>query len=81
MTLCAALLLPAPLTACQQPPPTPGFAAHHEEPAPADRAAAAALEQHRIVDTVTADLNTHCPHTWSRTRDAWLKDLPPLLRA
>lgn len=62
--LCAALLLPAPLTACQQPPPTPGFAAHQEEPAPADRAGAAVLKQHRIAETVTADLNAYLdlPH-------------------
>ncbi|MFD5622356.1 DUF4344 domain-containing metallopeptidase [Streptomyces yangpuensis] len=62
--LCTALLLTAPLTACQQPPQPTEFAAHHEEPAPADRAAAAVLKQHRITETVTADLNTYLdlPH-------------------
>ncbi|WP_053705842.1 DUF4344 domain-containing metallopeptidase [Streptomyces sp. WM6373] len=63
-TLCAALLLTAPLTSCQHPAPAKGFALRREEPAPADREIATLLDRHRITQTVTADLNTYLdlPH-------------------
>ncbi|MET9636054.1 DUF4344 domain-containing metallopeptidase [Streptomyces virginiae] len=63
-TLCAALLLTAPLTSCQHPAPAKGFTLRREEPAPADREIATLLDRHRITQTVTADLNTYLdlPH-------------------
>ncbi|MEW2584225.1 DUF4344 domain-containing metallopeptidase [Streptomyces virginiae] len=62
--LCTALLLTAPLTACQQPPLARGFIPRHEKPAPVDREIATLLDRHHVTETVTTDLNTYLdlPH-------------------
>lgn len=66
-------------------------AAAHPEPDPEDEHAPdpARAESHRCATygaapphhpTLATPARTHCPHTWTTTRDAWTRDLAPFLR-